>query len=149
MGWASYQNGAGRDAGYAVSATCDHPECNEAIDRGLAYCCGGLSGVSSSSIDHKWPPCGGYYCGEHMRGFSMMIVDGEEVESICEACYENLPKCPDCNDDLGATMDKDGNITFDTCVLCKETGVLSPDDFEDLEYVRKMREKAAAHNASS
>lgn len=41
MGWSiGYDNNWKRDIGYGVPATCDHPDCNEEIDRGLAYVCG-------------------------------------------------------------------------------------------------------------
>jgi len=42
MGWSiGFDSRWNRDIGYGVPAYCDHPKCNEEIDRGLAYvCCG-------------------------------------------------------------------------------------------------------------
>src|SRR5690606_23075125 len=41
MGWAvGYDSNWNRDIGYGVPTTCDHPGCNEKIDRGLSYVCG-------------------------------------------------------------------------------------------------------------
>lgn len=60
MSWAiGYDANWGHDIGYGVPAVCDHPKCNEEIDRGLAHVC----------CDQK--PCGGekgcglYFCGKH------------------------------------------------------------------------------------
>jgi hypothetical protein len=42
MSWAiGYDGRWKRDIGYGVPAYCDHPGCNEEIDRGLAHVCGG------------------------------------------------------------------------------------------------------------
>ena len=42
MGWSiGYDSNWDRDIGYGVPAYCDHPDCNEEIDRGLSYVCGG------------------------------------------------------------------------------------------------------------
>lgn len=42
MSWAiGYDENWKRDVGYGVPAICDHPGCNEKIDRGLAFVCGG------------------------------------------------------------------------------------------------------------
>jgi hypothetical protein len=61
MGWAvGYDTRWNRDIGYGVPAYCDEPECNEVIDRGLAYVCcneepyGGDEG------------CGLYFCSKHL-----------------------------------------------------------------------------------
>jgi hypothetical protein len=60
MGWSlGYDDRWKRDIGYGVPAWCDNPECNEKIDRGLAYVCcdeqpyGGDDG------------CGLYFCDKH------------------------------------------------------------------------------------
>lgn len=60
MGWAVGCNEHWkRDIGYGVPAWCDHPECEEVIDRGLAHACcdeqpyGGDRG------------CGLYFCSKH------------------------------------------------------------------------------------
>ena len=63
MSWAvGYDTNWKRDIGYGVPAICDHPKCNERIDRGIAYVCGA-------------EPCGGekgcglYFCGKHQVGY--------------------------------------------------------------------------------
>lgn len=48
-----------RDIGYDVPATCDHPGCEEEIDRGLGYVCGG----EPYGGEHG---CGLYFCGAHL-----------------------------------------------------------------------------------
>lgn len=62
MGYGYYTLPDGREAGYGVEAECDHPECSEQIDRGLAYLCGrhpdGWRGDEE-------PGCGRYFCGKH------------------------------------------------------------------------------------
>jgi hypothetical protein len=66
MGWAvGYSNG--RDIGYGVPAICDHPDCDEPIDRGLGYICGW------GQFDHD-DGCGLYFCPEHGGG------------TLCERC---------------------------------------------------------------
>ncbi len=63
MSWSvGYDHDWKRDIGYAVTAFCDHPDCSEVIDRGLAnVCCeqqpyGGENG------------CGLYFCDKHRSG---------------------------------------------------------------------------------
>lgn len=73
MGWAHGINSEGREIGYGVAATCDHPKCEKEIHRGLAYCCGELDGVDG---EHG---CGLYFCGEHeMR---------HACESYCDVAF--------------------------------------------------------------
>jgi hypothetical protein len=62
MGWSiGGPDERGRWVGYGVRAYCDHPKCNEEIDRGLAYVCcdeepfGGPRG------------CGLYFCPKHQH----------------------------------------------------------------------------------
>lgn len=72
MGWAiGYDSMWQRDIGYGVPATCDHPDCDEVIDRGLAYVCGGQPYGGSDG-------CGLYFCGRH-------LVTGV----LCERCYRD------------------------------------------------------------
>jgi hypothetical protein len=47
----------GRDQGYGVPATCDHPGCTADIDRGMGYACGG----------DPTENCGLFFCAEHRR----------------------------------------------------------------------------------
>jgi hypothetical protein len=71
MSWAigSFE---GRDIGYGVPAICDHPDCNESIDRGLGYVCGN---------GQPWGDdegCGLFFCMDHGGG------------TLCERCQEIL-----------------------------------------------------------
>jgi hypothetical protein len=59
MGWGYGINALGREIGYTVPASCDEPRCNESIDRGLAYVCGGMHDGGDYG-------CGGYFCGKHL-----------------------------------------------------------------------------------
>jgi hypothetical protein len=74
MGWqVGYVNG--RDVGYGVPAICDHPKCNEEIDRGLSYCCGGLDGVEGET------GCGLYFCTKHLPYY-------RKKQFICSRCHQ-------------------------------------------------------------
>ena len=71
MGWSiGYDEKWKRDIGYGVPAWCDHPDCNEAIDRGLAHVCGG----QPYGGEHG---CGLYFCGKHL------YLIGQK----CERCH--------------------------------------------------------------
>jgi len=60
MGWSlGYDDNWKRDIGYGVPAFCDHPRCNERIDRGLSYVCGGEPYGGQQG-------CGLYFCGQHL-----------------------------------------------------------------------------------
>lgn len=76
MGWAGpMPNAQGRMVGYAVVASCDQYGCNTTIDRGLAYCCGGMH----DGGDHG---CGRYFCGQHIfMGIGL-------PEQMCESCAD-------------------------------------------------------------
>lgn len=63
MGWSlGYDTTWRRDIGYGVPAYCDHPKCDEEIDRGLSYVCGD----EPYGGDHG---CGLYFCEEHRPGW--------------------------------------------------------------------------------
>lgn len=84
MGWANCgSDSKGRPIGYAHEATCDFPGCNNKIDRGLAYACGGMHGNSDGS-------CENYFCPEHLE--IVEDIDGE-TKQLCFECakyhYEN------------------------------------------------------------
>lgn len=75
MGWSYGVNGEGREVGYAVDAACDKDGCDARINRGLAYCCGGMHDGDESC-------CGGYFCPEHlMMGIGL-------PDQMCEACAD-------------------------------------------------------------
>ncbi len=60
MGWSiGFDSGWNRDIGYGVPATCDHPECNAKIDRGLSHVCGG-------DVYGGERGCGLYFCWDHL-----------------------------------------------------------------------------------
>lgn len=66
MGWSiGYDEHWKRDIGYGVPATCDHPDCNEEIDRGLSYVCGGEPYGGERG-------CGLYFCHAHMEGYPQL-----------------------------------------------------------------------------
>lgn len=61
MGWSlGYDRNWNRDIGYGVPAYCDHPGCNEKIDRGLSYVCG------SDPYGGEYG-CGLYFCKKHLQ----------------------------------------------------------------------------------
>ncbi len=79
MGWGDCgTDSKGRPIGYVHEATCDHPGCEEQIDRGLAHACGGMHGTSEGD-------CEGYFCGKHLYS----VEDPEQrlhSAQLCEAC---------------------------------------------------------------
>lgn len=94
MGWAFGINTRGREVGYGVEATCDFDGCEEKIDRGLAYVCGGMH-------DGGEYGCGDYFCGKHLYG-----------RGLCEKC-KDANCCDKCegrghNDDGEECCDCDG-----------------------------------------
>lgn len=75
MGWSvGYDSNWKRDIGYGVPAICDFPGCGTAIDRGLAYVCGGEPYGGDDG-------CGLYFCGEHM------LLGGKHQQ--CVRCTRN------------------------------------------------------------
>jgi len=74
MGWSiGYDSNWDRFIGYGVPAYCDHPDCNETIDRGLSHVCGGEPYGGDS--------CGLYFCGNHL------YYNYEGVQ-VCERCKQ-------------------------------------------------------------
>jgi hypothetical protein len=70
MGWSiGYDDNWKRDIGYGVPAICDHPGCDEEIDRGLGYVCGWGEPYGGGK------GCGLYFCCKHGGG------------CLCERCY--------------------------------------------------------------
>lgn len=62
MGYAYYTLPDGREAGYGVSAECDHPACARDIHRGLDYLCGEDPDGYRRPGE---PGCGRYFCPQH------------------------------------------------------------------------------------
>ncbi len=60
MGWSiGFDSKWKRDIGYGVPAWCDHPKCNEEINRGLGYVCGNAPYGGEYG-------CGLYFCSKHL-----------------------------------------------------------------------------------
>lgn len=80
MGWSiGFDSNWKRDIGYGVPAVCDHPDCNEKIDRGLSYVCCGQQPYGGDQ------GCGLYFCPEHQLG----------MHGQCERCSRgNAPFDP-------------------------------------------------------
>ena len=73
MGWSiGFDEHWQRDVGYGVPALCDHPGCNEVIDRGLSFVCGGAPYGGEDG-------CGLYFCAHHLF---------MGPPQLCEACTE-------------------------------------------------------------
>lgn len=86
MGWGDCgKDSKGRNIGYVWEATCDHKGCNEKIDRGLAYACGGMHGENVDGGIN----CENYFCGKHLK--NSVTIDGCWV-SVCEKCYNDCIK---------------------------------------------------------
>jgi hypothetical protein len=80
MSWAvGYDTNWRRDIGYGVPCKCDYPGCDEEINRGLSYVCGGLPYGGDRG-------CGLYFCDKHMQ----MHEDGFQACEHCAAGDEKL-----------------------------------------------------------
>jgi hypothetical protein len=83
MGWSiGYDNNWSRDIGYGVPAYCDFPDCNEKIDRGLSYVCGGQQPYGGDN------GCGLYFCEEHRFYHSFRYGDSG---FYCKRCIKHQP----------------------------------------------------------
>ena len=81
MGWGDCGlDSKGRPIGYLFEATCDYEGCDEKIDRGLSYACGGMHGEATGY------DCEGYFCDKHMScGFEIPDVECPQLCLNCEA----------------------------------------------------------------
>ncbi len=86
MGYQIYEVG-GRWGGYGVPSICEYPTCNEEIDRGMSYACGGEP-FSQYGCDR-------YFCGKHRELHCFNTGEGrrEEVE-VCERCTKGKKPFP-------------------------------------------------------
>jgi hypothetical protein len=76
MGWSvGFDSKWNRDVGYGVPAVCDHPDCNEKIDRGLSYVCG--SAPLGGGLG-----CGLYFCSKHRSPLAKRFKSPD----VCERC---------------------------------------------------------------
>lgn len=92
MGWA-YGVVGGREVGYSVEATCDHPDCSAEIDRGLSYLCGNLPGDGLG--------CGNFFCQAHLH-FGPRAKEGVETpRQVCGACSKEWAKILEDEDEEG------------------------------------------------
>lgn len=83
MGWSlGYDDNWNRDIGYGVPATCDHPDCNEKIDRSLSYVCGGHPYGGERG-------CGLFFCGDHL------LAMGPQRCERCAKRRKPFPAKPD------------------------------------------------------
>lgn len=79
MGWAvGFDKRWDRWIGYGVPSTCDHTGCEEKIDRGLAYVCGGEPYGGDAG-------CGLYFCPKHLH------FGGAAGVQRCDRCSAALP----------------------------------------------------------
>lgn len=88
MGWAvGYDEKWKRWVGYGVPAYCDHPDCNEVIDRGLAYVCAGEEPYGGDG-------CGLYFCENHKGHYKEAPSEAEAddpeplISNCCERCRD-------------------------------------------------------------
>ena len=72
MGYQVYLVGK-RYGGYGVPAICEYPDCNEEIDRGMSFACGG---EPFSEIG-----CDRYFCSKHRKftGFKAMVATSDVI----------------------------------------------------------------------
>jgi hypothetical protein len=88
MGWSiGWDQEHDRDIGYGVPALCDHPKCNEEIDRGLSYVCGGQPYGGDIG-------CGLFFCGKHLSyvpdPYDTDPEVGDNVQ-LCNRCANKQP----------------------------------------------------------
>jgi hypothetical protein len=85
MGWAIGTDPTHRrHIGYGVPAKCEHPECDEDIDRGLSYACGG-------GVMEDVPNCGLFFCGKHLVYVERDVDDEEHQGWVCQRCADGKP----------------------------------------------------------
>jgi hypothetical protein len=85
MGYSVYQVGH-RWGGYGVPATCEHPDCNKEIDRGIAFACGG-----EPFSEHG---CDRYFCYKHLIYHQFNMGGGRECVQVCERCAKRKSPFP-------------------------------------------------------
>lgn len=80
MGWSDcgINSTTGEPMGYGHKGVCHAKGCNQKIDHGLSYVCGGMHGGDIYG-------CGYYFCAEHR----MWEMDGHQ---LCESCYDAVAK---------------------------------------------------------
>lgn len=87
MSWAvGFDSRWNRDIGYGVPAKCDHPGCDEDINRGIGWVCG----AEVYGGEHG---CGLFFCGSHRICGDLAIVC--ERCNAGEAPFEPTPDVPE------------------------------------------------------
>jgi hypothetical protein len=104
----------GRPIGYNHQATCDEEGCEEKIDRGMAYACGGTHGSDCC--------CEKYFCGKHLYSVDLSKTSLAEVN--------DGPICAECKEDL----EEEYYIDFDACYRPREVEITA----ENLEEYREV-----------
>lgn len=105
MGYAHYTLPDGREAGYAVEATCDTDGCEAEIDRGLGYLCGEQPDGWRGEDDYG---CGNYYCGPHQSNHDCPSQDCGEFDPEGNLCCQRV------SGHDGAHRDADGDEFTET-----------------------------------
>ena len=83
MYWAiGYDENWNRDIGFDVPGTCDHPDCNKSINRGISHVCGGEPYGGESA-------CGLYFCEEHLE--LKVLGSSREPSPLCPRCSAGEP----------------------------------------------------------
>lgn len=85
MGYAVYQVGD-RWGGYGVPAFCEYPKCDEEIDRGMSFACGGEP-FSEYGCDR-------YFCRKHKIYHGFNTGSGREYLEVCERCAKRKTPFP-------------------------------------------------------
>ena len=86
MGFAIYEVGK-RWGGYGVPAICEFPDCNEEIDRGISFACGGEP-FSQYGCDR-------YFCEKHRNYHCFNTGNSERVcVEVCKRCVNRKPPFP-------------------------------------------------------
>ena len=109
MGWGDCGvDKKGRPIGYVHEAICDHEGCEEKIDRGLSYACGGMHGENEIGCDK-------YFCSSHL---SNTIEDScGDYYHVCDKCRDEMIESGEWKfDDINGViveMDSDDPANFD------------------------------------
>lgn len=87
MGYQVYSIGNNRFGGYGVPAICEYPDCNEEIDRGISYACGGEP-FSEYGCDR-------YFCSKH-RDYHYFNTGFKEriCVLVCKRCAKKKNSFP-------------------------------------------------------
>jgi len=85
MGYEIYRVGK-RWAGYGVPAICEHPGCEEKIDRGFSFACGGEPNSERG--------CDRYFCLKHLYYHTFNVNGERQTTTVCKRCHTYKPPFP-------------------------------------------------------